>query len=206
MDEKQFTDNIIKYKNEFYRFLKKNLKNSSSIDDVFSEAIITAFEKRNEFQQGTNFRAWMYKILINKCFVDNREKLNFFEPLENYEEIPSPDKIWKTGNVQIDFEKFLESCSDEIYKAFMKLPLLQRLCIYLKDVESFSYKEISEILTIPQASVMTYLSRGRANLRQNLLQQIEKNNIGRDSKLKFESLTHTKDIMSFQRSRINVAL
>lgn len=206
MDEKQFIEYITKYKDEFYHFLKKNLINSSFIDDVFSEAVITAYEKRNEFKEGTNFRAWMYKILVNKCFIYNKDKFNYFEPLEEFMEIPSPSKIWKTGDIQIDFETFLESCSDEIYNAFISLPILQRLCIYLKDVDNFSYKEIAEILSIPQASVMTYLSRGRANLRYNLLQQIEKNNIHKVPKLKIENIPHSKDVISFQRSKINVAL
>lgn len=176
MNEKEFIDNVLKYKDEFYRFLKRNLTNTSSVEDVFSEAILTAFEKKDEFKDGTNFRAWMYKILANKCFIHNREKFNYFEPLDEHEEIPSPESVWKRGNVKVDLEQFLESCSDEVYKAFIQLPLLQRLCIYLKDVEEFSYKEIAEILGIPLPSVMTYLSRGRANLRKNLIEQIKNEN------------------------------
>ncbi|MGC8844973.1 MAG: RNA polymerase sigma factor [Candidatus Hydrogenedens sp.] len=204
MNETEFISCIVKYKNELYRYLKRNLKNPSSIDDVFSETIITAFEKRNEFQEGTNFRAWIYKILINKSFIENREKWNHSEPLDKYEEIPSHEQVWKTGNVQIDFEKFLESCSDETYKAFIKLPVLQRLCIYLKDVENFSYTEISEVLSIPYASVMTYLARGRANLRKNLLQQInEKATNEPYNSPKINNAFPKKNIMFFQRSKIN---
>lgn len=204
MDEKQFIEYIKQYKDEFYRFLKRNLINSSSIEDVFSDTIITAYEKRNEFQDGSNFKAWMYKILLNKCYVYNREHFNFFEPLDGYEDIPSPNHIWKTGDIQIDFEKFLESCSDEVYKAFIKLPPLQRFCIYLKDIENFSYKEIAEILNIPTPSVMTYLSRGRANLRKNLLQQVEKNNEKSLHIFKFENISQQKNTISLQRSKINV--
>ncbi len=68
MDDDRFLKYISEYKDAFYRFLKRNLHNTAMIDDVFSDAVITAYQEKDKFQDGTNFKAWMYKILLNKLF------------------------------------------------------------------------------------------------------------------------------------------
>ncbi|MCX8065751.1 MAG: RNA polymerase sigma factor [Candidatus Hydrogenedentes bacterium] len=183
MNENKFIEYINLYKDEFYSFLYHNLTDKSKVDDVFSEAILTAYENKDKFIEGTNFRAWMYKILLNKCFTANRDISLYWEPIEEYSE-----KIYffpnnysnSTGHnhkdtTETDLEKFLENCSEDVYNAFQKLSPLQRWCVYLKDVKNLSYKEIAEILSIPLSSVMTYLSRGRAKLKILLLQKVGKN-------------------------------
>lgn len=183
MDDEKFIKYINLYKDEFYSFLYHNLTDKSQIDDIFSEAILSAYENKDRFVEGSNFRAWMYKILLNKCFSANRDISVHWEPIEDYSEklyFVSQNTTNSNGhdsdkNVYLELENFLENCSEEVYNAFQNLSPLQKLCIYLKDVEDLSYKEIAEILSIPLPSVMTHLSRGRAKLRNLLLQKIEKN-------------------------------
>ncbi|HOQ33469.1 MAG TPA: RNA polymerase sigma factor [Candidatus Hydrogenedens sp.] len=174
MNDEKFLQYITENKDRFYSFLKQNLYNPAMKEDVFLDAVLTAYKEKDKFIEGTNFKAWFYKILLNKCFCANRDISFYWEPIENYTEtLVSPNRIWNNnGNGKIDIDNFLQQCSDEVYQAFMNLSLLQRLCIYLKDVEDLPYKDIASVIGIPQASVMTHLSRGRTKLRMLLADKI----------------------------------
>ena len=71
MDE--FLVEIEKHKDSFYRYIRRNVWDSGVADDVFSSAVLVAYKSKDKFRAGSNFRAWMFKILTNKCFVANRE-------------------------------------------------------------------------------------------------------------------------------------
>lgn len=175
-----FLSALEEHKDEFYRFLRRTLWNAEQADDVFAEAVLTAYENFHRFQPGTNFRAWMYRMLANKCFCANRETSRNKYSLEDVEEPAVSDAGEEsfTKNVE-NPEDILELCSEEVYQAFEQLNPLQRMCILLKDVEGFSYKEIAEMLEIPGASVMTHLARGRKRLRELLQGYANKKRIGR---------------------------
>ncbi len=165
-----FLNKIETYKDEFYRYIYRNVWDSGIADDVFSSAILVAYQKQKSFRQGSNFRAWMYKILTNKCFSANKETNRKQENIEDFENsfiALSEDSTY--NNILEDPEDFLSLCGDEVFIAFRVLSTSERSCILLKGVESFSYKEISEILEIPVGTVMTHLSRGRTKLRKELL-------------------------------------
>ncbi len=161
---------IERHKDQFYRFVLRNVWDSSVAEDVFSSAVLAAYENRHKFTPGTNFRAWMFKILVNKCFVANRETGRAFESLDDeVAEQVAVEQSMACVDVVKDPKAFLEQCGDEVYNAFRRLSTAQRSCILLKDVERFSYREIAEILGIPVATVMTHLSRGRSVLRSLLM-------------------------------------
>lgn len=160
---------IEKHRDQFYRFVVRNVWDTSMADDVFASAVLAAFENRHKFTPGTNFRAWMFRILVNKCFVANREAKRAFEPLDEEAGEASATPTAGHGDLMEDPWVFMEQCGDEVYHALRKLSTAQRSCILLKDVERFSYQEIADVLGIPAATVMTHLARGRARLRQELV-------------------------------------
>ena len=177
-----FLASIERYRDQFYRFVFRNVWDSSKADDVFASAVLAAYENREKFTPGTNFRAWMFRILVNKCFVANREVLRAFEPLdEETANLSVADDPGESIDVVRDPIGFLEQCGDEVFHAFRRLSTAQRSCILLKDVERFSYKEIAETLDIPVATVMTHLARGRALLRKQLYEYARKNGIMRST-------------------------
>ena len=165
--------NIERHRDQFYRFVVRNVWDHAMVDDVFASAVLAAFENRDKFTPGTNFRAWMFKILMNKCFSANREKLRAFEPLNEEMAVLDPGAV----DVIKDPQDFMERCGDEVHHAFRRLSTAQRACIWLKDVEKFSYQEIAETLDIPAGTVMTHLARGRALLRKHLLEYARKQGI-----------------------------
>ena len=67
-----FIEKVERYRDEFYRYVLRTLWDPGMADDVFSSAILAAWENQHKFTPGTNFRAWMYRIITNKCYVANR--------------------------------------------------------------------------------------------------------------------------------------
>jgi len=168
-EEDAFLAGIEAHKDQFYRFVRRNVWDSSLADDVFASAVLAAYENRHRFEPGTNFRAWMFRILANKCFQANRETARAPESLDDAAPDGAPVEPGPGyGDILADPDKFLEQCGDEVYQAFRSLSTAQRTSILLKDLERFSYREIADILDIPVATVMTHLARGRARLRKEL--------------------------------------
>ena len=169
MDE--FLEQIEKYRDEFYRYIYRMAWDSSAADDVFSEAVLAAYTNRAKFRPGSNFRAWMYRIITNKCYVANRytSRTGISLDADDGREFAAVAERPEYDNVLENTEEVLEECSDEILRAFKRLSEPERACLLLRSVESFSYKEISGILEIPIGTVMTHLSRGRGKLRGQLL-------------------------------------
>ena len=142
MDE--FLEKIEKHRNEFYRFVHRNVWDGGVSEDVFSQAVLTAYENRQKYTPGTNFRAWMFRILMNKCFVANRETARAFEPLDRLDGSGMVYALAADPTPSISaFEDpvaVLEQCGDEVFHAFRGLSTAQRTCILLRGVERFSYK------------------------------------------------------------------
>lgn len=167
MDE--FLEKIEKHRDEFFRFIYRNVWDSGVAEDVFSSGVLAAYENRHKYTPGTNFRAWMYRILTNKCYVANRETKRAFESLDDSTIDPvAPEPPGDYAAMLTDPKGVLEQCGDEIFQAFRKLSTAQRSAILLRGVEKFSYQEIAEIMEIPVGTVMTHLARGRKKLRDSL--------------------------------------
>lgn len=175
MNDDEILTHIEKYRDQLYRFALRTVWDTSMADDVFASTVLSAYEHRDKFTLGTNFRAWIFKILVNKCFVANREVKRAPEPLTDAvaDRIPL-ERTVGSREVLKDPKDFLEQCGDEVYQAFRRLSTAQRSCILLKDVEQFSYQEIAQTLGIPVATVMTHLARGRTLLRKELLEYAQR--------------------------------
>ena len=179
MDE--FLEKIEKHRGEFYRFVLRNVWDSGVSEDGCSRGVVGASENRNNDTPGTNLRAWMFRILMNTCFVANRETARAFEPLDSpavaqaLAAQPEP-RIAALENPAA----VLEQCGDEVFRAFRGLSTAQRTCILLRGIERFSYQEIAEIMEIPVGTVMTHLARGRKKLRQELADYAKETGIIRE--------------------------
>ena len=151
-----------KYKDQFYRYIRRMLWNTAQADDVFAEALLAGFENRAKFQRGTNFRAWMFRIITNKCFVANRQTGRAFASLDEAgREPPAPEEPPGFVDILDHPETFLEECGEEVFAAMQEVSEAQRACLLLRVAEQLSYKEIAEVMDIPVGTVMTHLSRGR---------------------------------------------
>ncbi len=188
---------IERHKDQFYRFLARTLWDTAMAEDVFASAVLTAYEHRHKFQPGTNFRAWMFKILVNKCFVANREHARACAPLEDevVDETSRSPGHFEPETLIHNPKVFLDQCGDEVYHAFKQLSAAERACILLKDVEQFSYQEIAEILDIPAGTVMTHLARGRGRLRAKLADYARQRGILHDTPKRGVRINHSNPVL-----------
>lgn len=170
LGNEEFVALVEKYRHEFHRYIVRTLWSTHNVEDVFAEAVLSAYENLAQFRKGTNFRAWMFRIITNKCFVANRHTARTPQPIDD-----TPERYLTTAQQTAGYaevldapERVLEALGGEVYTAFQKLSEKEQACLMLRAVEEFSYKEIAEILEIPVGTVMTHLARGRAKLRKDL--------------------------------------
>jgi RNA polymerase sigma-70 factor (ECF subfamily) len=167
----EFMHLVEQHRDEFFRYTLRTVWDTGVAEDVFASAVLAAWENFHKFRRGTNFRAWMYRIITNKCYVANR--VTSRTP-QNIDEVPEVhfatlDEDPAYASFLDQPEAVLEQCGDEVFLAFRNLSTAQRTAILLRSAEKFSYQDIADIMEIPVGTVMTHLSRGRAKLRKELL-------------------------------------
>ncbi len=150
---------------QLYNFAHWLTQNREEAEDLVQETYAKALKGFASFRLGTNFRAWMYRILRN-TFLTSRTglKMTMTVPLEPEEDGPELAVESATPETLL----FERSNRDLLQGAIDGLPVFSREIILLCDVEEMSYQEIAETLAIPIGTVMSRLSRARKMLRDRL--------------------------------------
>jgi RNA polymerase sigma-70 factor (ECF subfamily) len=150
---------------QLYNFACWLTHDRQEAEDLVQETYAKALKGFSSFQQGTNFRAWIYKILRN-AFLTSRTglKLTATVPLDLEGDEENLPKIRETP------ESILLQRSDRelVQKALEQLPVAYREILLLCEVEEMSYQEISATLSVPMGTVMSRLSRARRALRASV--------------------------------------
>ena len=157
-----------------YNTAYRMTRNAEDAEDLVQEAYLKAYRYYDKFEEGTNFKAWLFKIMKNTFINDYRRRQqapiesDFSEIEDSFETQVSKDAAGQMKNPE---EEALENVLDEdVQHAFDALPPDYRMVVVLADLEGFSYKEIAEILEVPVGTVMSRLYRGRRLLEQAMLQ------------------------------------
>lgn len=172
--KKEFEELAFKHMNSLYNTALRMTKNELDAEDLVQDVYVRAFRFFNKFEKGTNFKAWIFKILTNTYINQYRKKSR--EPLQvNFDKVKYTFAEIEKDKLNQYEEKFDESIydalfDDEIKNALTQLPDEFRMVVLLADIEEFSYKEIAEIVDCPIGTVMSRLSRGRRQL-QNYLKE-----------------------------------
>jgi RNA polymerase sigma-70 factor (ECF subfamily) len=158
-------------------------RNPQDAEDLVQETCLRAYRGFAGFEQGTNLRAWMYRILTNTFINAYRKKQR--EPLtvqgEDVGDWYLYEKLGETGVEASAETTVLENIPDEdVRLALEALPEGFRMAVLLADVEGFSYKEIAGILDIPIGTVMSRLHRGRRALEKALWQTVRERGLVTD--------------------------
>ena len=156
-----------------YNTAYRMTRNSEDAQDLVQETYLKAYRYYDKFQEGTNFKAWLFKILKNS-FINNYRKKQNQPPQSDFGEIEDAfeSRVSDQAPRQIKGpeEELLENVLDEdVQRALDELPYDYRIAILLADLEDFSYKEIAEILDVPLGTVMSRLYRGRKLLEAAML-------------------------------------
>ena len=155
---------------QLYNFAHWLTRDRTEAEDLVQETYAKALRGFSSFQLGTNFRAWMYRILRN-TFLTSRTglKATMTVPLEPEEESPELPIQRETPEATL----IQRSNWQLIQNAIEELPLHSREVLLLCDLEEMSYREISETLSIPLGTVMSRLSRARSALAELVQRRLE---------------------------------
>jgi RNA polymerase sigma-70 factor (ECF subfamily) len=139
----------------------------SEAEDLVQETYAKALKGFDSFQPGTNFRAWIYRILRN-TFLTSRTGLKASVSLDDEED---PQAVSPATTETPESILLARADHDAIQEALRQLPIVYREVILLCDVEEMSYREIAEALSVPIGTVMSRLARARKAMRQLLAEK-----------------------------------
>ena len=174
-DRARFSELTMEHMPALYSAALRMTRNPADAEDLVQETFLKAYRSFDRFEDGTNLKAWLYKILTNtfinsyraakrrpeKADVEDVEDLYLYRRLG---ELRSPE-LGRSAEDEV-LENFTD---DEVKAAIESLPESFRMAVLLADVEGFSYKEIAEITDVPIGTVMSRIHRGRKALQKALL-------------------------------------
>jgi RNA polymerase sigma-70 factor (ECF subfamily) len=156
----RFEAEAMPHLNNIFRAAFRMVGDCARAEDVAQEVYLQAWQSFHRFEPGTNCHAWLFKILFHCVNHDRRKWLRF--PLMQESELVTEANL-------VYIEPIPERLTDnDILVALDRLPADYRAIVLIVDVEEFSYKDASQILSIPLGTVMSRLSRGRKLLRAQL--------------------------------------
>jgi len=172
--KEQFTSDAMQYAPQLFSTALRMTRNRSDAEDLVQETYIKGWRSFHTFEEGTNLRAWLFRIMtntyINKYNAKKRKgtevELDDVEELFLYKRLGSIDQSQLSSSAE---DQMLELFTDdEVKSALESLPEDFRIPVLLSDVDGFAYKEIAEMLEIPIGTVMSRLHRGRKAMQKML--------------------------------------
>jgi RNA polymerase sigma-70 factor (ECF subfamily) len=158
-----FEDLAMPLFDQLYNFARWLTQDTVEAEDLVQETYTKALRGFSSFQLGTNFRAWMYRILRNS-FLSSRTGLKTMVAIDEETE----EKLLPAENTTPESILIAQASRETVQQALADLPVPFREILLLCEVEEMSYQEISETLAIPIGTVMSRLSRARKALRGSL--------------------------------------
>jgi RNA polymerase sigma-70 factor (ECF subfamily) len=175
-DQATFADQAMPLMSSLYSAAMRMTRNPADAEDLLQETYLRAYRGFGGFEQGTNLKAWLYRILTNTYINQYRAKKRRFdeteldeaEDLYLYRRLGGLEAVTAGRSAEDELMDWFTDA--EVKTAIENLPEQFRMAVLLADVEGFAYKEIAEILDIPIGTVMSRLHRGRKSLQKQLFE------------------------------------
>lgn len=170
--KRRFNEEALQYLDQLYGAAMKMTRNPQDAQDLVQETFLKAFAAFESFEQGTNLKAWLYRIMTNTYINTYRKRvqqpfMNAVEELEDWQ-MGGAESATATVTKSAEAEALDRIPSTAVTQALNDLDPDRRMVVYLADVEGFSYQEIADIMETPIGTVMSRLYRGRKLLREAL--------------------------------------
>ncbi|HYO61230.1 MAG TPA: sigma-70 family RNA polymerase sigma factor [Actinomycetota bacterium] len=186
-DKARFTRDTLPLLDSLYASALRMTRNPADAEDLVQETMLRAYRSFDRFEEGTNLKAWMFRIMTNAYINTYRKKqrepkkvsADEVEDFDLYQELKNHDDQFSQTPERIVLDSLVDS---DIIDAIDDLPEQFRLAVVLSDVEGFSYAEMAEIMDVPLGTVMSRLHRGRKALQKRLWDLARDRGIVRSSK------------------------
>lgn len=163
-DKSAFQILVGRHKDKVRNIIYITMNNSALVDDIAQDVFITVYKNLKHFRFESQFTTWLYRITVNRC-KDYLRKMNvrkIFSPIDDGFEVSENSSPVENNDI-----------SKIVMDAISKLPLKLRMPLIMKDIEGFSYQEISETLNCEMGTVKSRIFRGREKLKE-ILKPLEK--------------------------------
>ncbi len=191
-----FKDEALVHMDALYNSALKLTYNEDDSRDLVQETFYKAYRFFDQFNHGTNCKAWLYRILKNTLINKYRKKSNSVKHVDFNTVEPFLDTIVDKQEFAETYDEntYKHSVSDEVDAALSRLPFNFRMVLVLSDIEGFSYKEIADIMGCPVGTIRSRLSRARKLMYRYLQGYARKNGYIDSEKSDFEEIEADESI------------
>jgi RNA polymerase sigma-70 factor (ECF subfamily) len=168
-----FKSGQLPYRNQLYKTALRMTRSVDEAEDLLQETFLKAFKYYDRFEEGTNLKAWLFRIMKNSFINTYRrnkrlpQHLEFDELQEGFEKsVVESDH----GDLLDPERHVIDSALDqEVRDALVSLPHDYKMAVLLVDIEGYTYQEAAELIAVPVGTVMSRLFRGRKKMERALL-------------------------------------
>jgi len=166
-----FVELLEPIKDALYSHARRTMWDKELAADVVQESVTTAWRSFDKYEQGTNFKAWMFRILVNTIFNFNRRtqrrrEYGLSEAAADTFAAAEREDAWQTLLQQPDM--LMQMLDQRLVAALESLSTAECNCFLLNQLHGFAYKEIASMLEMPVGTVMSHMHRARKHLRERL--------------------------------------
>ncbi|MBI4279102.1 MAG: sigma-70 family RNA polymerase sigma factor [Armatimonadetes bacterium] len=173
VDRQRFEALAGEYLDALYGGALRLTRHRADAEDLVQETFLKAWRSFHTYKEGTNFRAWLFRILMNAHIDAYRKDSREPEVVDQedvgdfylYDKVLESTELAGAGNPEALLDQMMDT---EVKQALESLPPQYRAPVILADIEGFAYKEIADTLNVPIGTVMSRLSRGRHLLQKRL--------------------------------------
>jgi RNA polymerase sigma-70 factor (ECF subfamily) len=171
-DAAEFEELLAPHWDKLFGYSLRMTQRRAEAEDLLQESVYRAFRSFGSFRRGTNFKAWMFRIVTN-CFISRKrseKRAPVLMELDGAAAAPAADALHEElGDAGTDWERvYGELVDDDVKRALDELPEEFRAPLLLSGLGDLRYKEIADVLEVPIGTVMSRLFRARQRLRRAL--------------------------------------